>query len=325
MLEKRVLVTGGAGFIGSHLVTELVKKGYNVTVIDNESTGNKKNLDEAFSISKNKSNGSKIHYEYMDIKNSLVEQLINDHKSEIVFHLAAIGSVPRSIEHPLDTWDSNGNGTFRLLEASRKAGVKRFIFASSSSVYGDHPALPKVEEKTGKPLSPYALSKQIDEDIVRFYNSWGLETVSLRYFNVFGSRQDPNSQYAAAIPKFITAMLSGNSPTIFGDGEQSRDFTYVDNVVKANLLFSELPKEKVCGQTFNVACGSRYTVNDLVSNLNNILGTSIKPEYKPERPGDIKHSHADISKAKFLGYNPHISFKDGLRKTVEYYKRQLKA
>jgi len=257
-----------------------------------------------------------------DIRDKELKQLLQELKPDYVFHQAAVSSVPRSVKDPETTLDNNIMGTLNLLNACRDEGVKRVLFASSSSVYGDNPTLPKIEEKTGKVLSPYALTKQAGENLMRqFYQLYGLETVSLRYFNVFGPRQDPNSQYSAVIPLFIKRMLEGKNPQIFGDGTQSRDFTFIDNVVKGNLLFAELPKEEVAGKVFNLAYGGSISVNSLLKNLNNLLGTSMKPEYLEERPGEIKDSCADITKARGLGFKPEVSFEQGLKQTIEYYKK----
>ena len=322
VLEKRALVTGGAGFIGSHLVIELVKQGYTVGVIDNEFNGTESNLQEAYSLSGSE-NRDRLKYFKSDIKNyRSLKKIMDSLKPQIVFHQAAVGSVPRSVEDPRTTMENNVNGTLELLLACRENGVQRVLFASSSSVYGDNQTLPKKEENIGTPLSQYALSKVVGDDLMKqFYDLYGLETVTLRYFNIFGPRQDPNSDYSAVIPKFMKSMLSGKAPVIFGDGKQSRDFTYVDNVVAANLLFAQLPKGQVCGKAFNIALGEQIYVNELVGVLNNLLGTSIKPSYVSERKGEIRHSIADISKARDLGFNPKIDFEEGLRRTLEHYRK----
>lgn len=321
MFNKKVLITGGAGFIGSHIATDLIKKGSNVIVVDNEFSGKKKNLEEAKILSMEPGFGN-LDYVKLDLRNEYLKDLILETKPEIVFHQAAITSVPRSIKDPEMTLSNNITGTLKLLLACKDAGVKRVLFASSSSVYGNEPTLPKQEEKTGDPLSPYALSKQTCEHLLKqFYYLHGLETVSLRYFNVFGPKQDPNSPYSAAIPLFIKKIIQNESPTIFGDGTQSRDFTFIQNVIDGNLLFAQAPKEQVCGKVFNLAYGGSISVNSLVEKINQLLGTSIKPIYAPERPGEIKDSCADITKAKSIGFTPPIGFEDGLKHTIEYYKK----
>lgn len=321
MFRKKVLITGGAGFIGSHLATELVKQGAYVIVVDNEFSGNKKNLEDAINLNINPETGN-LEYIVFDIKNKSLNSLIKEKKPEIVFHQAAITSVPRSILDPELTLSNNINGTLNLLLACKEAKVRRVLFASSSSVYGDNPNLPKKEESTGNPLSPYAVSKLTCEHLMKnFYNLYGMETVSIRYFNVFGPKQNPNSQYSAVIPVFIKRMMNKEPPIIFGDGEQVRDFTYIQNVVKGNILLAKAEKEKVTGKVFNIAYGGRISINDLVLKLNNILGTNLIPEYSRERKGEIKNSYADISRAREIGFEPSVSFEEGLEKTVEFYKK----
>ncbi|CEP67180.1 NAD-dependent epimerase/dehydratase [Moorella glycerini] len=309
----KYLVTGGAGFIGSHLVHALVKRGETVRVIDNFSTGKKENLAD---IQENVEiyDGDLRDIEY--VREAMVGV-------DYVFHEAALPSVPRSIADPVSSNTVNVQGTLNILIAARDAGVKKVVYAASSSAYGNTEVLPKREDMKPMPLSPYAVSKLTGEYYCRvFYEVYGLQTVSLRYFNVFGPRQDPASQYAAVVPKFITSMLKGEQPVIFGDGEQSRDFTYIDNVINANLAALQAPELK--GEVLNIACGQRYTLNELVTELNNILGTSIKPVYEASRKGDVKHSLADISLAKMvIGYKPCIDFREGLRRTVEWYKKQM--
>ncbi|HID63737.1 MAG TPA: SDR family oxidoreductase, partial [Anaerolineae bacterium] len=241
---------------------------------------------------------------------------------DYVLHQGAIPSVQKSVDNPLDTDESNVRGTLNLLVAARDAGVKRVVYASSSSVYGDAPTLPKTEEMKPAPLSPYAVSKLAGEHYGQvFYQVYGLETVALRYFNVFGPRQDPTSQYAAVIPKFVTAMLKGERPVIYGDGEQSRDFSYVTNVVQANLLAANAPE--VGGQVFNIACGQRYNLLELVATINRILGTDIAPVHTAPRAGDIKHSLADIARARErLGYQVEVEFEEGLRRVIEWFRRE---
>jgi nucleoside-diphosphate-sugar epimerase len=308
------LVTGGAGFIGSHLVDELVRLGHSVKVLDNLSTGHRVNIEH--------------HLDRIDF----IEADIRDYKScqnacsgvDYVLHQAALGSVPRSIEDPLTSHDVNVTGTVNMLRAASEAKVKRFVYASSSSVYGDHPGLPKVEEEIGRQLSPYAVTKYTDELYAGvFYKNYGLQTVGLRYFNVFGPRQDPDSAYAAVIPLFVSALMSNKPPRINGDGEQSRDFTYVDNVVQANLLAAVAP-DNAAGEVFNVACHDRITVNVLFERIRTLLGSDIQAEYGPERPGDVKHSFALIDKAKnLLGYCGEIKFEDGLKRSIDWYRDNL--
>lgn len=312
-MTKLYLVTGGAGFIGSHIVERLVREGHKVRVIDNLSTGNKENIEPFL---------EEIEFIEGDIRDlELVREAMEG--VDYVLHQAAVPSVPRSVKDPLTTNSANVEGTLNILIAARDAGVKRVVYASSSSAYGDAPTLPKHEEMTLEPRSPYAVSKLAGELYCQaFYHVYGLETVALRYFNVFGPQQDPESQYAAVVPKFIMALLSGEPPTIFGDGEQSRDFTYVENIVEANLLAAEAPD--VAGEVFNIACGERITVNELTRLLAEIAGANpeLKPEYAPRRPGDVRHSLADISKAgRLLGYEGKVSASEGLRQTVEWYRK----
>jgi nucleoside-diphosphate-sugar epimerase len=304
------LVTGGAGFIGSHIAEELVRRGDGVRIIDNFITGKRENL---------ASFQDKVELIEGDIRNlDLCREAVQgmDH----VFHQAALPSVPRSVSDPLTSNEINVTGTLNILIVSKDQGVQSVVFASSSSVYGDDFHLPKKEGQEGNPLSPYALSKMTGEKYCRIFSQlYGLNTVCLRYFNIFGPRQDPHSQYAAAIPLFITKLLAEESPTIFGDGEQSRDFTFVSNVVEANLLASQA--KNVSGEAYNVACGSRETVNSLVEQINAILGKSVQPIYSDPRPGDVKHSHADISKAEEqLKYKPRVPFKEGLETTIKWFR-----
>jgi len=303
-------VTGGAGFIGSNLVSTLLERGDTVRVLDDFSTGKRENLADF---------GDRITlFEGSVAEASLTRQAVEG--VDYIFHEGALASVPRSVDDPLSCNHANVTGTLTLLLAARDAGVKRLVFAASSSAYGDQPVLPKVETMVPAPLSPYAASKMACEYYCRAATEcYGLETVCLRYFNIYGPRQDPESVYAAVIPKFITAMLEGQRPVIFGDGEQSRDFTYVADCVQANLLASTAPG--AVGQTINVACGGRYSLNELVRLLNRVLGTDIEPVYKPERAGDVKHSQADISLAtERLGYQPQFSFEDGLARTVAWFR-----
>jgi nucleoside-diphosphate-sugar epimerase len=304
------LVTGGAGFIGSNIVEELVRRGERVRILDNFSTGKMENV-ASFQEGIELIEGDLRHLD-------TVRQAAED--VDYILHQGAIPSVPKSIDSPLDTDESNVRGTLNLLVAARDSGVKKVMYASSSSVYGDTPTLPKTEEMKPAPLSPYAVSKLAGEHYCQvFCQVYGLETVALRYFNVFGPRQDPTSQYAAVIPKFVTAMLRGEQPVIYGDGEQSRDFSYVTNVVQANLLAATAPG--VGGQVFNIACGQRYNLLELVATINRILGTDITPVHTAPRAGDIRHSLADIVRAReMLGYQVEVEFEEGLRRLIAWCK-----
>ena len=303
----RVLVTGGAGFIGSHLAERLLHQGHEVRILDSFATGRRSNLDVLDGV-------------------ELVEGDIQIYERahtavsgcDYVLHQAALPSVPRSIQDPLTSAAVNTTGTLNVLLAARDAGVKRVVFASSSSVYGASTALPKREDMIPLPISPYAVSKQAAESYCRVFSQvYGLECVALRYFNVFGPRQDPQSQYAAVVPRFITAALTARRPVVFGDGEQSRDFTYIDNVVDANLLALTAPD--AVGEAFNVACGERYTLNALLTLIGDIAGVDIDPEHRDPRPGDVLHSQASIDKARrLLGFEPAIGFQDGVRHTIEH-------
>ncbi|CAO5675701.1 MAG: UDP-N-acetylglucosamine 4-epimerase [Holosporales bacterium] len=310
------LVTGGAGFIGSNLVEALLKLNVHVRVLDNYSTGKKENL-EAF-----KDNPS-LEIIEGDIRDIDVCQK-SCQNIDFVFHHAALGSVPRSIEDPLTTNTVNVDGTLNMLIAARDNAVKRFIYASSSSVYGDEPTLPKKEGKEGNLLSPYAVSKSVNELYAKnFYTVYGLPTIGLRYFNVFGKHQDPYSIYAAVIPVFIEKLLKNEAPTIFGDGLQSRDFTHVDNVIEANLKACIASKESF-GDSFNIAFGDQLFLNDLYNAISNLLEKNIPPFYRGDRKGDIKHSNADIQKSKeLLNYIPQTNWKDGLQKSITWYKENL--
>ncbi len=305
----KVLVTGGAGFIGSHLASRLLHDGHQVRVVDNFSTGHRSNLAPLRDA---------VEVVEGDIQS--YERVHNAVKGcEVVFHEAALPSVPRSIQDPLTSNAVNVIGTLNILLASRDSGVRRVVFASSSSIYGSDPTLPKQEDRAPRPIAPYAVAKLASEGYCRSFSQvYALETVALRYFNVFGPGQDPHSQYAAVIPKFITALLGGEAPVVFGDGEQSRDFTYIDNVVEANLLAASA--EDVSGKTFNVACGERVSLNLLLEELREILGVGIEADYLEPRPGDVPHSLADISKAEEqLDYRPAVGFSEGLRRTVEHH------
>lgn len=314
-MPKRVfLVTGGAGFIGSHICERLVREGHRVRVLDDFSSGKESNL-ESFA-----GDIEMIRGDIRDVP--VVTRATQD--VDVVFHEAALGSVPRSVSDPRTTHEVNITGTLNVFLAARDAGVKRVVYASSSSVYGETPSLPKGEDMTPQPLSPYALSKLVGEHYASvFKHVYGFEIVALRYFNIFGSRQDPESQYAAVIPRFVTALLSGQRPVVYGDGRQSRDFTHVENVVDANLLAAEAGD--VAGRVFNVACGGRYTLLELLSKLKQIIGTDIDPLHEPARAGDVRDSQASIEAAeRGLGYRVSVGFEEGLRRTVEWYRHQRK-
>lgn len=310
------LVTGGAGFIGSNLCEAILKLGYKVRCLDDLSTGKQENID----LFLNNPNYTFIKGDIKELDTCLKATEGVDY----VLNQAAWGSVPRSIEMPLFYCANNIQGTLNMLEASRKNGVKRFVYASSSSVYGDEPNLPKTEGIEGNLLSPYALTKRCDEEWAKQYSMhYGLETVGLRYFNVFGRRQDPDGAYAAVIPKFIKMLLHGQTPTINGDGRQSRDFTYIENVIEANLKACVAPSEAV-GQAYNIAYGDREYLIDIYYGLTKALGVQVEPIFGPDRKGDIKHSNADISKARrLLGYDPDWSFERGIQAAIEWYKENL--
>jgi len=307
------VVTGGAGFIGSNIVSRLVDDGQDVRVVDDLSTGRGRNL-----------NGLRDAVTVHDGSVCDDDLLLRAFEgADYVLHQAALASVQRSVEDPSETNRVNVEGTLQVLEAARECGVRRVVYASSSSVYGDAPELPKHEGMKPEPKSPYAVSKLAGEYYCRVYTDvFGLDTVSLRYFNVFGPRQDPASQYAAVIPIFVRLMLAGEAPHVYGDGEQSRDFTYVDNVVQANLLAATA--QGAGGAVCNVGCGERYTLNDLLELLQELIGRPADAEYGPERAGDVKHSLADIARAReVLGYEPGVAFREGLRRTVQWYREQL--
>jgi len=307
----KYLVTGGAGFIGSNICKELLKRGEKVRILDNFSTGRRTNLDEF----KGNPNLEMIEGDLRSFH--IVRQAVKG--VDYVLHQGALPSVPRSINDPITSNDVNILGTLNILEAAKEFGVKRVVFASSSSVYGNNPILPKEEKMPVAPLSPYAVTKYAAERYCQvFYQIYGLETVSLRYFNVFGPNQDPTSQYSAVIPKFIKLIMNNEQPLVFGDGLQSRDFTFVQNNIEANILACTEPK--AAGKVFNIACGERYTLIDLVNGINRILGKNIEPKFLTDRAGDVKHSLADITKAKsLLGYEVKVDFYAGLEKTVEYF------
>jgi nucleoside-diphosphate-sugar epimerase len=310
----RYLITGIAGFIGSSLARALLDRGQQVRGVDNLATGKRENLKEIVG-----------HIEFHEAD---ITDLDAMHKVcagvDFILHQAAIPSVPKSVLDPLASNRANVDGTLNLLVAARDARVKRVVYAASSSAYGDTPTLPKREDMKPDPISPYAVAKLAGEQyMISFFRCYGLETVSLRYFNVFGPRQDPSSPYSGVLAKFILQMLRGEAPTIFGDGEQSRDFTYIDNAVEANLLACTAPAEQAAGQMFNIATGRRVALNETFHLLQGLTGYAGNPIYGPERGGDIKHSLADIAKAQTaLGYNPRIDFEEGLRRTVDWYRSQ---
>ena len=312
-LMEKFLVTGGAGFIGSNIAAKLVSQECFVRVIDNLLTGKKNNLAAV---------SNKIEFIEADMGDEAAARAAMK-DIDVVLHQGALPSVPRSVDDPAATHKHCVDATFTLLLAARDAGVKRFVFAASSSVYGDTPTLPKVETMLPRPLSPYAAAKLVGEYYAKVFSDvFGLETISLRYFNIFGPNQDPTSQYAAAIPAFVTAILKDQPPTIYGDGVQSRDFTYVDNVVEANLLAARA--KQTAGQVINIACGRAVTVNEIIDMINMSLGKSVKPIYTDPRPGDVKHSLADITAAKkLIGYKPIIQFKDGLKLAIDWYRNNL--
>jgi len=317
---RRWLVTGSAGFIGSHLVEALLDLGQDVVGLDNFATGHRRNLDQVRTAV-----GADAWR-----RHAFIEADITDLAAcrdacravDVVLHEAALGSVPRSIEDPLRTHAANATGFLNMLVAARDAGVRRFVYAASSSTYGDHPGLPKVESVIGAPLSPYAVTKYVNELYAQvFGRCYGMATIGLRYFNVFGPRQDPKSEYAAVIPKFITAALAGKQPRIFGDGQQSRDFCHIDNVVEANFKAITSDARDVSGGVFNIACGVATDLNEVVSQIGAVLGRNIEARHEPGRAGDIKHSVADISAARRrLGYTASVSFAEGLRRTIEWYR-----
>jgi nucleoside-diphosphate-sugar epimerase len=301
------LVTGVAGFIGSSLADALLDRGYEVRGIDNFATGRRENLDRL-------AGHGEFSFSELDIRNQDgVREIMAG--VDYVFHQAAVPSVPRSVDDPVTSTDANCTGTATVLDAARREEVDTAVVASSSSVYGSSEELPKVETMQPNPESPYALSKYYTEQLaVQCSDLYDIDTVALRYFNVFGPYQDPQGEYAAVIPKFIRLMLDGERPVIYGDGEQSRDFTYIDNVIRANVLAAE---GDVSGEVFNTGCGGRYTINELVDALNELLGADLEPIYDDPRPGDVRHSHADISKARdLLGYDPKVDFVEGLERTV---------
>ena len=313
-----VLVTGGSGFIGSHLVEALLQRGAVVRVLDNCATGHRADLAQLPACVTSQGNFTFVEGDVTDRRT--VREVVKG--ADFVLHQAALPSVQRSVEDPLTSNRVNVEGTLNVLVAAREVGVKRVVYASSSSVYGDSPQLPKVEHMATNPLSPYAVSKLAAEGYCRaFTRVYGLETVSLRYFNVFGPRQDPHSLYAAVLPRFIEALLDDRPPIIYGDGMQSRDFTFIDNVVQANLL--ALEAVGVAGEIFNIACGESADLQSVLRWLSEFVDQKVQPEYQAPRAGDVKHSLADISKAQqMLGYRPVIPFREGLRQTFEYFRQR---
>jgi UDP-glucose 4-epimerase len=310
-VSRRALVTGGAGFIGSHLVDRLLAEGWEVVALDDLSSGRPANLESA---------RDRVEF----VKGSLCdEQTIRAAATgaDVIFHQGAVPSVPRSIAEPVRTHAVNATGTLGVLEAARHCGVRRVVYAASSSAYGDTPKLPKVETMPPDPRSPYALQKYAGETYCRLYTElYGLEAVALRYFNVFGPRQDPASEYAAVIPRFVTAALDGASPTIFGDGEQTRDFTYVSDAVNANLRAADA--ELAPGQAINVAGGRRISLNELLTEIGGIIGKPVDARYEAARAGDVRDSLADLGRAEdLLGYRPEVTLRDGLARTVEYFRK----
>jgi nucleoside-diphosphate-sugar epimerase len=313
----RYLVTGGAGFIGSSLARALLARGDDVRVIDNFSSGKQENVADLIA---------------MGARFQLLEGDILDDRAlgraiegvEAIFHEAAIPSVPKSMAEPLENHAANATGTLRVLDRARRAGVRRVVYAASSAAYGDDPRLPKVESMVPAPISPYGASKLAGELYMQVYaQGFGLETVCLRYFNVFGPRQDPQSEYAAVIPKFITVALAGKQPRIFGDGSQSRDFCFIDNIIEANFKAMSAPAAGVSGRVFNIACGQATDLNQVVALIGDVLGRRIDPIHEAARSGDIKHSWADITAARQqLGYTAAVSFAEGLKRTVDWYKSQ---
>ena len=311
-MSRKIVVTGGAGFIGSSLARALIARGDEISVLDNFSTGRRENLQDLA--------GTLAVVEGDILDAALLDRVFAG--AEVVFHEAAIPSVPRSLAAPLASHNANATGTLNVLEAARRCQVRRVVYAGSSSAYGEPPSLPVVETMAPAPLSPYAVSKLAGEQYCRVYaRVFGVQTVILRYFNVFGPRQDPNSQYAAVIPRFITSALDGRSPTVYGDGEQSRDFCFIDNVVEANLRAADA--EGASGKVFNIACGSGTSLNHILALLGESLGRPVAAHYEPARPGDVRHSLADISQAKaVLGYTAPVDFLTGLARTLAWFGQQ---
>jgi UDP-glucose 4-epimerase len=309
----RNLVTGGAGFIGSHIVTALIQRGDEVRVLDNLSSGSPKNLAH---LDDRLKNVDLVRGDVTDL--ATVERAVSG--VDVVFHQAAMASVPRSVAEPLASHAACATGTLAVLDAARRAGVRRVVYAASSSAYGNDPKMPKRESDLPAPISPYAAAKLAGEAYCQaFAATYGLETVALRYFNVYGPRQDPNSEYSAVIPKFVAAMLTGNQPTIFGDGTQARDFVYVADVVAANLAAAASPAAS--GRVLNIATGRQYSLLALVDSVNGALGTHIEPIFAPARAGDVKESVADVTQAReALGFEPRVDLDEGLRQSIDYYR-----
>jgi nucleoside-diphosphate-sugar epimerase len=312
----KFLVTGGAGFIGSNISKELVRSGHEVAILDNLATGKMENIVEII---------KKIKFIGGDLRDLPTARKACE-GADYILHLGALPSVQRSVEDPAKSTEVNVMGTINILIAAKDAKVKRLVYAASSSAYGDTPVLPKIEDMKENPLSPYATSKLAGEHYCKVFTQiYGIETVSLRYFNVFGPQQDPTSHYSAVIPRFITSMLKGESPVIYGDGAQSRDFTFVENVIHANILAATTTNKEAVGKMMNIACGEATSLNDMIEILNGFLGASIKAKYQEARLGDVKHSLADISRAKrLIGFAPKVAFKEGLKKTLDWYRNNLK-
>jgi nucleoside-diphosphate-sugar epimerase len=307
------LVTGGAGFIGSHVAERLLRDGVRVRILDNFSTGRRENLDFA------KAAGSALEVIEGDLRDlATVERAVRG--VDLIYHQAAMRSVPRSVDDPLGANENNVTGTLHVFEAARRHGVPRVVYASSSSIYGANPALPKREDQTPAPISPYAVSKAANEEYARVWTAlYGVQTVGLRYFNVFGPRQDPQSEYAAVLPRFILWAMRGEPLQVHGDGTQSRDFTYIDNVVEANILAGQAPDAS--GEAFNVGCGERTSLLEIVAMLESFLGRPLERRHSPSRSGDVPHTLADVGKAKrLMGYTPLVGFAEGFRRTVEHFK-----
>jgi UDP-glucose 4-epimerase len=309
--DRLALVTGGAGFIGSHLVDRLARDGWRVRVLDDFSSGREANLAAA---------GEAVELVRGDVCDAAALDRCA-RGAEVIFHEAAVASVPRSVAEPVRTHEVNATGTLLVLEAARRAGVRRVVFAASSAAYGDSPALPKVETMPPIPLSPYALQKWMAEAYCGLYAGlYGLETVALRYFNVFGPRQDPKSEYAAVIPRFVTACLAGEAPVVYGDGEQTRDFTFVEDAVEANVLAADAPGAS--GAMVNVAGGRRVSLNEILTLVAELTGTAVRPRYEPARAGDVRDSVADLARARaVLGFEPAVDLREGLRRTIESFRR----
>ncbi len=312
MSDRSALVTGGAGFIGSHLVDRLLLEGWSVRVIDDFSSGRVENLADA---------RARVELVQGDLCDQETLAQVTE-GIDVVFHQGAVPSVPRSVEEPLRTNHVNVTGTLLVLEQARRAGVRRVVYAASSSAYGDAPELPKVESMPPRPRSPYALQKYAGEVYCRLYHElYGLETVALRYFNVFGPRQDPASEYAAVVPRFVEACLAGRAACVYGDGEQTRDFTFVEDAVRANLLAAQAPKAP--GQVVNVAGGKRVSLNQLLGEIQDLTGTGLEPVHQAPRPGDVRDSLADLRRAReALGFEPSVSLREGLRRTIEHMRNQ---